>query len=187
MECEKVREKFSSLLEKELNPLEEKKLREHLASCQACQKDFEQFEKTVNWLHSVKEEEVPTGFLTEIYQKMEDRKRMGPRQAWVHRLVRFKLPAQAVAMVAIVFFVLYLTKMMPLETPHEKRRLDRRKGNREKPLFQVGKQSEKRLFKKKGTKREGQGSPFQRMRYLKRKVLKRKKTLPQRQEKLKKG
>jgi len=120
MECEKVREKFSSLLEKELNPLEEKKLREHLASCQACQKDFEQFEKTVNWLHSVKEEEVPTGFLTEIYQKMEDRKRMGPRQAWVHRLVRFKLPAQAVAMVAIVFFLLYLTKMMPLETPHEK-------------------------------------------------------------------
>ncbi len=120
MECEKVRERFSSLLERELNPLEEKSLREHLASCSACQKDFEQFEKTVNWLHSVKEEEVPRGFLTEIYQKMEDRKRMGPRQAWVHRLMRFKLPAQAVAMVAIVFFVLYLTKMMPVETPHER-------------------------------------------------------------------
>jgi hypothetical protein len=120
MECEKVREKFSFLVERELNRLEEKNLREHLASCSACQKDFEQFEKTVNWLHSLKEEEVPKGFLAEIYQKMEDRKRMGPRQEWVHRLMQFKLPAQAMAMVAIVFLVLYLTKMMPVEAPHQR-------------------------------------------------------------------
>ncbi len=120
MECEKVREKFSSLLERELSPLEEKSLREHLASCSTCQKDFEQFEKTVNWLHSLKEEEVPKGFLAEIYQKMEGRRSVAPRQAWVYRLTQFKLPAQAVAMVAIVFFVLYLTKMMPVEVPREK-------------------------------------------------------------------
>jgi hypothetical protein len=120
MECEKIREKFSSLLEGDLNPSEEKVLKEHLASCPGCQKDFETFKKTMNWLHSVDEVEAPEGFLTEIYQKKEDRKRMGSRQGWVHRLSRMNLPAQAVAMVAIVFVVLYITKMIPMETPREK-------------------------------------------------------------------
>lgn len=117
MECEKIREKFSSFLEGDLDPSEEKALKEHLASCSTCQKDFETFKKTMNWLHSVDEVEAPEGFLAEIYQKMEDRKEKGYRQEWVHRLMRFKLPAQAVAMVAIVFAVLYLTKMIPVETP----------------------------------------------------------------------
>lgn len=120
MECEKVRERFSSLLEGDLNPSEEKVLKEHLASCSGCQKDFETFKKTMNWLHSVDEVEAPEGFLTEIYQKKEDRKRMGSRQGWVHRLSRMNLPAQAVAMVAIVFVVLYITKMIPMEPPREK-------------------------------------------------------------------
>jgi len=120
MECEKVRERFSSLLEGDLNPSEEKVLKEHLASCLGCQKDFETFKKTMNWLHSVDEVEAPEGFLTEIYQKKEDRKRMGSRQGWVHRLSRMNLPAQAVAMVAIVFVVLYITKMIPMEPPREK-------------------------------------------------------------------
>ncbi len=120
MECEKIRERFSSLLEGDLNPSEEKVLKEHLASCSGCHEDFETFKKTMNWLHSVDEVETPEGFLTEIYQKKEDRKRMGSRQGWVHRLSRMNLPAQAVAMVAIVFVVLYITKMIPMEPPHEK-------------------------------------------------------------------
>ena len=116
MECEKIRERFSSLLEGDLDPSEEKVVKEHLASCPGCQKDFETFKKTMNWLHSVDEAEAPEGFLTEIYQKMEDRKRKGYGQAWVRRLMRLKLPAQAVAMVAIVFAVLYITKIIPMET-----------------------------------------------------------------------
>jgi Putative zinc-finger len=121
MECEKIREKFSSLLEGDLDPLDEKVLKEHLASCSGCQKDFETFRKTMNWLHSVDEVEAPDGFLTEIYQKMEDRKRMESRQGWVHWLSRANLPAQAVAMVAIIFVVLYITKMIPMETPSSKK------------------------------------------------------------------
>jgi hypothetical protein len=121
MGCEKIREKFSSLLEGDLDPSEEKKIKEHLSSCLGCQKDFETFKKTMNWLHSVDEVESPEGFLTEIYQKMEDRKRMESRRGWVHRLSRINLPAQAVAMVAIVFVVLYITKMIPMETPGSKK------------------------------------------------------------------
>jgi hypothetical protein len=52
---------------------------------------------------------------------MEDRKRTGSGQGWVHPLMRFRLPVQAVAMVAIVFVVLYLTKMIPMETPSSKK------------------------------------------------------------------
>jgi hypothetical protein len=121
MECEKIREKFSSFLEGDLDPSGEKTLKEHLASCSTCQKDFEIFKKTMKWLHSVDEVEAPEGFLTEIYQKMEDRKGKEYRQVWGHRLMRLKLPAQAVAMVAIVFAVLYMTKMIPMETPSSKK------------------------------------------------------------------
>ena len=120
MECEKIRERFSSLLEGDLDPSEEKALKEHLASCSGCQKDFETFKKTMSWLHSVDEVEAPEGFLTEIYQKIEDRKRKGYRQEWGHRLMRLKLPAQAMAMVAIVFAVLYITKIIPTDTPSGK-------------------------------------------------------------------
>jgi len=120
MECEKIREKFSSLLEGDLSPFEEKMIKEHLSCCPVCQKDFETFKKTMNWLHSVEELEAPKGFLTETYQKMEDRKRMESRQRWVHWLSRMNLPVQAVAMVAIVFVVLYITKMIPMETTSPK-------------------------------------------------------------------
>jgi hypothetical protein len=120
VECEKIRERFSSLLEGDLDPSEEKALKEHLASCSGCQKDFETFKRTMSWLHSVDEVEAPEGFLTEIYQKIEDRKRKGYRQEWGHRLMRLKLPAQAMAMVTIVFAVLYITKIIPTDTPRGK-------------------------------------------------------------------
>ena len=125
MECKKVRDRFSSLLENELDPLEEKIVREHLTSCSECQKDLQQFTKTIQWVHSVKEVEVPDGFLSEIYKKMEEGKRKAPpveetRWQWFRHPFPLKLPVQAVAMVAIVFLVLYLTKMMPVETSRVK-------------------------------------------------------------------
>jgi hypothetical protein len=107
------------LWEKELSPLEEKIFKEHLSSCPKCRREFEQFGRTMRWLHSVGETEVPEGFLPELYRKMEEKKRAIPgeksRGRWLHFPLSFKLPAQAVAMVAIVFLVLYLTKMMPME------------------------------------------------------------------------
>ncbi len=133
MECQKVRDRFSSLLEGELNSSEEKALREHLASCSECQRDFEKFEKTIRWLHSIEETEVPDRFHSEIRKKMEAQKKMGltagkVRPGWFNTLVQFKLPAQAVAMVAIVFLVLYLTKMMPVETPHLMKEVERKRA-----------------------------------------------------------
>lgn len=119
MDCEKVKDRFSSLWEKELALSDEKTVRDHLSSCPECQKEFEQFEKTMRWLRSVGEEEIPEGFLAELYQKMEVRKRALPveraRGKWSIFPPSFKLPAQAAAMVTIVFLVLYLTKMIPLE------------------------------------------------------------------------
>jgi hypothetical protein len=119
MNCEKVRDQFSSLWEKELIPAEEEIIREHLSSCPECQKEFEGFAKTMGWLRSVGDVEVPKGFLPELYKKVEERKK-APRaeelkRKWFIFPTSFKLPAQAVAMVAIVFFVLYLTQMMPTE------------------------------------------------------------------------
>jgi hypothetical protein len=119
MDCEKVRDRFSSLWEKELSPFEEKIIKEHLSSCPECQGEFEQFEKTMRWLHSTGEVEVPDEFLPGLYKKIEERKRAlaGERFGgrWFSFPLSLKLPVQAAAMVAIVFLVLYLTKMMPME------------------------------------------------------------------------
>jgi len=119
MDCEKVRDRFSSLREKELAPFEEKMLKEHLSSCPKCQREFEQFEKTMRWLHSAEEVEVPEGFLPELYKKIEEKKGAIPVKKsggrWLHFPVSLKLPVQAVAMVAVVFVVLYVTKMAPID------------------------------------------------------------------------
>ena len=125
MECEKVRDRFSALLEKELNPSEEGVVREHLASCSECRTDFEHFEKTLRWLHGVEEVEVPDGFLSEIYEKMESRKGKGlltdqVKRRWFDYPASLKVPIQAVAMVATLCLVLYLTKIMPFEESHPK-------------------------------------------------------------------
>jgi hypothetical protein len=115
MDCEKVRDRFSSLLEGDLKPPEEEKVREHLASCDSCRKNWEQFNRTIDWLHSVEEEEAPEGFLSEIEKKREERE---GKKRWAE--VRFfrtmKIPMQAAAMVMILFAVLYLTKMTPFDT-----------------------------------------------------------------------
>ncbi len=119
MDCEDVRDRFSVLWEKELTPSEERIARDHLSSCPQCQREFEQFEKTMQWLHSVGEVEVPDEFLTGLYKKVEERKRIASaeksRRRWLDFPLPLKLPAQAVAMVAVVFLVLYLAKMMPME------------------------------------------------------------------------
>jgi len=125
MDCEKARDHFSSLLEGELNPLDEQMLKEHLSSCEECQKEWKRFSEMMRWVHSVDEEEVPEGFLLDIKKKMGERKERGlspEKGRWRGFKVfpSLKIPIQAVAMVAIVFLALYLTKMMPVETPHKK-------------------------------------------------------------------
>ena len=119
MDCERVRDRFSSLWEKELTPLEEEDIRGHLSSCPECHREFEQFEKTMGWLRSVEEAEVPEGFLSELQKKVESRRQALPGAKPGGRGFHFppslKLPAQAAAMVVVVFLVLYLTKMVPIE------------------------------------------------------------------------
>ena len=119
MDCEKVRDRFSSLWERELAPFEEQMLKEHLSSCPKCQREFEQFEKTMRWLRSAEEVEVPEGFLPELYKKIEEKKGAIPVKKsggrWLHFPLSIKLPVQAVAMVAVVFLVLYITKMVPID------------------------------------------------------------------------
>jgi len=112
MDCEEVRGRFSEFLEKELNPLEEESIRAHLASCPECGKDYDRFVKTIHWLHSVGEEEVPVDLASGIHKRIEDRK-AGLERRWYERPLRFKIPIQAVAMVAVVVLVVYLTKMTP--------------------------------------------------------------------------
>ena len=120
LRCEEVRERFSALWESELSPSEQTEVKNHLELCPDCQKEFSRFDKTLRMLHSVEEQEVPDGFLPGIYERIEERGRKGislekTSWRWLHVPLRLKLPMQALAMVAIVFLTLYLTKMTPSE------------------------------------------------------------------------
>ena len=114
LRCEEVRDRFSALCEGELTPSEEAEVRRHLERCPGCQGEFTRFEKTLRMLHSVEEVEVPEGFLSGVYEKIEGRRERDfspektPREGYG---LKWKIPAQAFAMVAIVFLALYLTKM----------------------------------------------------------------------------
>ena len=119
MECNEVCDQFSSLFEGELKPPEEEKVREHLAFCPNCEKEWKEFRQMMGWLHAVEEEDVPEGFLPEIQKKREERK--GKERRVGDRFFRsMKIPIQAVAMVMIVFLGLYLTKMTPFEMLQKK-------------------------------------------------------------------
>jgi len=79
----------------------------------------------MRWLHSVEEVEVPEGLFSGVYQKREERKgkassKERPPWRWFDISSPMKLPIQAVAMVAILFLAIYLTKMVPMETPRLK-------------------------------------------------------------------
>jgi hypothetical protein len=111
-------------------------IREHLTSCLECQRDLKKFEKTIQWVRSVQEVEVPDGLLNEIYKKMEK-----PRRKIPFFSLPLKLPAQAVAMVAIIFFVLYLTKMVPVGTQPTKF------ADQMKPLISTPLPTEKKIEK----------------------------------------
>lgn len=119
MDCQKVRDQFSSLREGELKPAEEEAIREHLGSCQGCQKEWDAFNRTMGWLHSVEEEEVPEEFLSEVEKKRKERK-MRDRGQRVFSFGSMKIPMQAAAMVAVVFLGLYLTRMGPFDPVQKK-------------------------------------------------------------------
>jgi hypothetical protein len=115
MDCGKIRDQFSLLLEGGLKPPEEKRVKEHLVSCPACEKEWNEFRQVMGWLHSAGEEEVPDGFLSEIRKKLDERKGE-PKRERAPFLRWMKIPIQATAMVAILFITLYLTRTPPFET-----------------------------------------------------------------------
>lgn len=119
MQCNEVRDQFSSLFEGDLNPPEDEGIREHLRSCESCRKEWEEFNRMMGWLHSVEAEEVPEGFLTEIEKKRKEREGH-EKQGGVWSFRSMKIPFQAAAMTLVVLMGLYLTQRVPIITVKKK-------------------------------------------------------------------
>lgn len=119
--CEEARDRFSALWENGLNPSEEREVGRHLDLCPECREEFARFHKTLRILHSFEERDVPEGFLPGIFERMERREKNtlvpgDKAKRWNFLTPPWRLPIQAVAMVAVVFITLYLTKRMPEES-----------------------------------------------------------------------
>ncbi len=114
LKCDEIQDRFSALWENELAPSEEAEVRAHLEICPECGPEFARFDKTLRLVHSSEELDVPEGFLSGVYEKLEDRKRRpysGQNRAERLRLPsQWRVPVKALAMVAVVFLAFYLTK-----------------------------------------------------------------------------
>ena len=122
MECNRIQDRFSAFLEKDLDPLEEREIKEHLASCLTCRRDLEKLDKTIHWLYDLDQADVPENFFSGIQKKIESPKAKNLRNTpsqnkWFSIRSSFKIPVQAAAMLAVVFLAIYLTKMTPEQKP----------------------------------------------------------------------
>jgi hypothetical protein len=125
MQCAEIRGRFSALIEGDLPHVEENEIRDHLSSCAECGSEFAGLKKTLDWLHSVEEIEPPEELLSGVEERLQQRNhRPAPiregRETHFPFSPRVRLPLQALAMIAIVLSVFYVTRRVPVEISRQK-------------------------------------------------------------------
>jgi hypothetical protein len=123
-QCETVRDRFSAYWEKVLTPSEEAEIKDHLDSCPSCREEYNRFGQTLRMIHSLEEVEVPEGFLAGVVTKLDEGNERSPSPEVLppletRRLFSWRLPAEAIAMVTIVFLALFLTQNRSSEIPQK--------------------------------------------------------------------
>jgi len=72
MKCHSVQKKLSAYQDKELEPLEQEKIRKHLLICPICREQFAQLERTWQTLGELKEIQPDPWFYRELVGKIQE-------------------------------------------------------------------------------------------------------------------
>jgi len=123
MRCGRVRDMFSSYLEKAMDGRITARFEEHLAACESCRKAYERFSATVSMLDSIPEVEPPADFHASVMAQVERARRAIPAPVrwwsvdWQH-VFTIRVPARAAAVGAavVLLFALAFQVFPPLRT-----------------------------------------------------------------------
>lgn len=114
MKCEDVIESIPLYLYGEVSPASEEAIEHHIASCQACAREFK-LRKAIHSALDLNEATVPAGLLQECRGELSRRAghETERRHGWLHNLLNegfnFRVPLGAMALIAIGYFGARLT------------------------------------------------------------------------------
>ena len=116
MECNKVQEKLSALIDGILSQDEKMLVEEHLKSCEKCREVLSELKKTIGHIKNQEEIEPPPGLRRKA--RVKTRARAAPKKGLLEKLfypLHIKLPLGAVATIAIAVTTIYIFKSIQPE------------------------------------------------------------------------
>lgn len=116
MECNKVQEKLSALIDGILSQDEKMLVEEHLKSCEKCREALSELKKTIGHIKNQEEIEPPSWLTQKVMAKI--RAEAAPKKGLFEKLfypLHIKLPLGAVATIAIAVTTIYIFKSIQPE------------------------------------------------------------------------
>lgn len=86
MNCNEIKDMLSLYIDGELDENEKKAIEEHLRICESCRNELEQYQKIINMLQNLIEEEPPIGYCKRLHEKLlkaKQQKKVSTRSRWV--------------------------------------------------------------------------------------------------------
>ncbi len=104
MKCHSIQNKLSAYQDRELEPLEQERVRKHLLSCRACREQYAELERVWQTLEGLEEIHPDPWFYGQVVRKIKEprEQRLFPSLQWVPRL----LPAPFIVFILLVVGIL---------------------------------------------------------------------------------
>lgn len=86
MNCIEIKDMLSLYIDGELDENEKKAVEEHVSTCESCRNELEQYQKIINMLQNLIEEEPPIGYCKRLHEKLlkaKQQKKVSSRSKWV--------------------------------------------------------------------------------------------------------
>ncbi|MBP1926081.1 hypothetical protein J2Z76_001945 [Sedimentibacter acidaminivorans] len=104
MNCNEIKDMLSLYIDGELDENEKKTVEEHVGICESCRNELEQYQKIINVLQNLIEEEPPKGYCKRLHEKLlkaKQQKKISARSKWV----KYGSIAAAFVLVVSVIYV----------------------------------------------------------------------------------
>jgi anti-sigma factor RsiW len=109
LDCKACRPQLSPYLEGELKPSERESIESHLAGCSSCSAELAGLKGTLVQLKELRQPGIPSDFRQQVWEKIDTENRWVRLRRWLLEPWYIKLPAEALAMAAVMLLVIQVT------------------------------------------------------------------------------
>jgi len=104
MKCRNIQKKLSAYQDKELKPLEQEEVRNHLLSCRACREEFAELERVWQTLGGLEEINPDPWFYRQVLRKIKEPREQGllPTLQHVFRLSRVPVAVSIILIIGLL-------------------------------------------------------------------------------------